>query len=244
MDLVKVNANEPVLREAFQARQPSNLRPIGRQAGFRRKQGSAMSAWLVRLFDIAISLMALLFLAPALILVGTIVTLQDGGPVFYGQNRIGRGGKEFKCFKFRSMSVDADARLKRLLAEDPAARAEWERDHKLRDDPRITRFGQFIRKTSLDEFPQLWNVLKGEMSLVGPRPIVRAEVIKYGRSFHKYTSVKPGITGLWQVAGRNDVTYFRRVAMDRLFARKRTVVIYLAILCLTIPAVLLQRGSY
>jgi lipopolysaccharide/colanic/teichoic acid biosynthesis glycosyltransferase len=214
--------------------------PVGKLPPEKRR----LSQFIVRLADIAISLAALLFLAPALIAVAIGVKLQDGGPIFYGQSRIGLDGKLFKCFKFRSMLVDADARLKQLLESSYSARLEWETDHKLKDDPRITTFGRFIRKTSLDEFPQLWNVLRGDMSLVGPRPIVNAEVVKYGRSFRNYISVKPGITGLWQVAGRNDVTYFRRVAMDRLFARKKSVGIYFSILCMTVPAVLLQRGSY
>lgn len=198
----------------------------------------------IRLLDIIIASTALVVLAPALGLVALIVWMQDNGPIFFVQDRIGLNGRNFKCFKFRSMHIDADRLLNRLLQIDPMAMAEWEADHKLRQDPRVTPLGRFLRKTSLDEFPQLLNVLRGDMSLVGPRPIIKAEVRKYGSSFSHYASVVPGITGLWQVMGRNDVTYKRRVAMDRLFARRRSIRLYLFILIMTIPAVLTQRGSY
>jgi len=198
----------------------------------------------IRALDILISLFALVFFAPVLIPVGLMVKMQDGGSIFFGQSRIGYGGRDFTCYKFRSMLTDADVRLKNLLATDAVARAEWIRDHKLKNDPRITSFGRFIRKTSLDEFPQLWNVLRGDMSLVGPRPIVQEEICKYGRTFVRYASVKPGITGLWQVSGRSNVSYSRRVAMDRLYCRRRNTALYLYILAITIPTILTQRGSY
>lgn len=198
----------------------------------------------IRILDIVFSLLALVLLAPALGLIALVVRFQDNGPVFFVQNRIGINGRNFKCYKFRSMHVEADRLLNRLLQIDPSALKEWEADHKLRNDPRVTPLGRFLRKTSLDEFPQLFNVLRGDMSLVGPRPIIQAEVRKYGSSFGHYTSVLPGITGLWQVMGRNDVTYKRRVAMDRLFARRRSLRLYLYILIVTVPAVLLQKGSY
>jgi lipopolysaccharide/colanic/teichoic acid biosynthesis glycosyltransferase len=142
------------------------------------------------------------------------------------------------------MLVDSDARLRQLLAESPEARAEWERDHKLRNDPRITALGSFLRRSSLDELPQLFNVLTGEMSLVGPRPIVTAEVKRYGRRFGHYCSVRPGITGLWQVSGRNDVSYRRRVAIDTCYAQRQSLALDLRILVATIPSVLLRKGSY
>lgn len=198
----------------------------------------------IRILDILISVTALLFLMPALIVVAILVKLQDRGPILFKHARIGLNGREFKCLKFRSMYVKADELLSQLLLTDPTAYAEWQADHKLRNDPRVTPLGKFMRKSSLDEFPQLMNVIKGEMSLVGPRPIIKAEITKYGRSFGQYTSVTPGITGLWQVMGRNDVTYRRRVAMDRLFARKKSLRLYIVILVMTIPAVLAQRGSY
>jgi exopolysaccharide production protein ExoY len=141
------------------------------------------------------------------------------------------------------MVVDADERLAAVLAASPEARREWERDHKLREDPRITPFGAFLRRSSLDELPQLFNVLRGEMSIVGPRPIVAKEVIRYGARLAWYCHVRPGITGLWQVSGRNDVAYRRRVAMDILYARNKTVWLDIKILFLTIPAVLTAKGA-
>jgi lipopolysaccharide/colanic/teichoic acid biosynthesis glycosyltransferase len=202
------------------------------------------SDFIIRLSDVIISLLAMLAFLPGLVLVALLVRVQDGGPSIYGQRRIGLGGREFRCMKFRSMHVNSDEILAKLLKEDKCALAEWEADRKLRQDPRITRLGKFLRKSSIDELPQLFNVLRGEMSLVGPRPIVRSEIQKYGTSFDHYVSVIPGITGLWQVMGRNNVTYRRRVALDRLYVRKRSLGLYYKILFMTIPAVLFQRGSY
>ena len=175
--------------------------------------------------------------------IAVLIALQDGGPVFFAHRRLGYGGQSFPCMKFRSMAVDAEARLTKLLAENPEARAEWARDHKLKNDPRITPLGAFLRKSSLDELPQLFNVLRGEMRFVG-RPIVQSEVARYGRRFMHYCSVRPGITGLWQVSGRNDVSYRRRVAIDTIYAKARTVKLDLIILVMTVPAILLKRGSY
>jgi Undecaprenyl-phosphate galactose phosphotransferase WbaP len=194
--------------------------------------------------NFVVTLVALVFLAPLMIFVALAVYLQDGGKAVFAHRRIGRDGRHFYCLKFRSMAVDAEQRLAELLARDPAARAEWEKDHKLRHDPRVTRLGAFLRKTSLDELPQLFNVLRGEMSLVGPRPIVDGEVDKYGRRFRHYCAVKPGITGLWQVSGRNDTSYRTRVALDCLYAKRRNVALDTAVLARTVPAVLMRRGSY
>jgi exopolysaccharide production protein ExoY len=199
-------------------------------------------AW--RATDVVISAAALVFLAPLMLLIAAIVYLSDPGPIFFGHRRLGRGGRVFRCWKFRSMVVDAQEQLARLLASDPEARAEWERDHKLRQDPRITRIGSFIRRTSIDELPQLWNVLIGQMSLVGPRPIVQDEAARYGRYFTDYCSVTPGITGLWQVSGRNDVSYRRRVALDVAYSRSQSFKLDLTILALTVPRVILAKGSY
>lgn len=199
---------------------------------------------LTEAMNIVIALVALVFLAPVMLGVALAIFAQDGAPIVFAHRRIGRGGRYFHCLKFRSMAVDAEQRLAALLANDPVARAEWEKDHKLRNDPRVTRLGAFLRKTSLDELPQLFNVLRGEMSLVGPRPIVDAEVAKYGRRFKDYCAVKPGITGLWQVSGRNDVSYRARVAMDCVYARQRNVVMDGLIIAATVPAVLARRGSY
>ncbi|MBY8829730.1 sugar transferase [Hephaestia mangrovi] len=198
----------------------------------------------VRLCDITIAMMAIFLLAPVLIVVTLAVIVGGGsGPILFRHARIGRDGNVFYCLKFRTMQKDAEARLEHLLASSPAHREEWERDHKLRRDPRITVVGRFLRVTSLDELPQLWNVVIGEMSLVGPRPITEAEIHRYRRYFADYARVRPGITGLWQISGRNDVNYRRRVAMDVTYARSTSLGLYLRILVLTVPAVLLARGS-
>jgi lipopolysaccharide/colanic/teichoic acid biosynthesis glycosyltransferase len=194
--------------------------------------------------DVMIAGCGLVFLMPLLLVVAILIKLQDGGPIFFAQPRLGRAGRMFNCWKLRTMVVDAQARLDDLLSRDPAARREWERDHKLKSDPRITALGSFLRKSSIDELPQLINVLLGEMSIVGPRPIVRAEIPRYARRFEHYCSVKPGLTGLWQVSGRNNTTYRRRVAMDSLYARRRTLMMDVAIILATVPAVLQSRGSY
>lgn len=198
----------------------------------------------LRVVDFAISAAALVILAPLLFLIALFVFAANPGPVFFRQSRVGRYGRMFNCYKFRTMATDAEVRLDKLLAEDPAARAEWEKDHKLRKDPRIVGIGNFLRKSSLDELPQLFNVLKGEMSLVGPRPIVSAEKEKYGRYITHYCLVRPGITGLWQVSGRNDVSYRRRVAYDVVFATKGSMSDYFKILVMTVPSVLASKGSY
>ncbi len=199
---------------------------------------------LITFLNLLVATAALLFLLPVMLAIGVAVFAQDGGPVLFAHRRIGRDGRAFHCLKFRSMAVDAEQRLATLLATDPDARAEWEADHKLRRDPRVTQLGAFLRKTSLDELPQLLNVLRGDMSMVGPRPIVEAEVAKYGHRFQTYCAVKPGITGLWQVSGRNDVSYRTRVALDCVYARRRNVGLDAYIIAVTVPAVLLRRGSY
>jgi exopolysaccharide production protein ExoY len=200
--------------------------------------------WAMTFIDMSVAFVAILLLLPVLVLITAAIFVTDGRPIIFAHKRIGRYGRQFPCLKFRSMSRDADKRLAHLLATDPAAREEWDRDHKLRNDPRITKLGNFLRKTSLDELPQLFNVLRGEMSLVGPRPIVLGEVPRYGRYFNEYCSVKPGITGLWQVSGRNDVSYRRRVAMDVMYTRNRSTVTNVWILIATVPSVLASRGSY
>jgi len=197
-----------------------------------------------RVFDVVVSLALLIFLAPFNLLIVLAVYLEDGGPVLFAQSRLGFAGKSFRCLKFRSMGVDAQVRLAALLGNSAAARAEWERGHKLKADPRITLVGGILRKLSLDEIPQLLNVLAGDMSLVGPRPIVQAEVWRYGPRFKHYCSVRPGLTGLWQVSGRSDASYRSRVAMDVVYARKRGFLLDLKILAATVPAVIFGRGSY
>ena len=194
--------------------------------------------------DVAIAAAALLFFAPLILVVALMVMAERSGPVLFAHPRIGRDGRRFHVLKFRSMCVDADRRLAEHLAADPEAAREWARDHKLRHDPRITSVGRFLRASSLDELPQILNVLRGDMSIVGPRPIVEAEVAKYGRFFPTYCSVRPGITGVWQVSGRNDVSYRRRVAMDVVYARRKSVALDVRLMLATVPAVLARRGSY
>ena len=197
-----------------------------------------------RVIDIAIALIAIIFAAPLLAAIALLVWSHDGGGPVFSQQRIGYGGRRFRCFKFRTMVVDAEARLAALLDCSPEARREWAADHKLRADPRITPLGGFLRRSSLDELPQLFNILAGDMSVVGPRPIVQAEICRYGHYFSSYCSVRPGLTGLWQVNGRNDVSYRQRVAFDVLYARRRSTRLNLAIILQTAPAVLLRRGCY
>lgn len=197
-----------------------------------------------RVFDIVLSSIFLIGLAPVMLATALAIYLEDGGVVLFSQSRLGFAGKSFRCFKFRSMCIDAEARLGALLDASPSARTQWEQDHKLKVDPRITHVGAFIRKYSLDELPQLLNVLAGDMTLVGPRPIIQAEVWRYGRRFGHYCAVKPGLTGLWQVSGRSDASYRARVAMDVVYAKRRGPLLDLKILLATIPAVLSSRGSY
>lgn len=196
-----------------------------------------------QLLDAAIAFIALVALAPLYLLVALCVSLTSRGPVLFRHRRIGKGGRSFDCLKFRTMVEDSAERLAELLARDPAARAEWEATHKLRNDPRITPLGAFLRQSSLDELPQLFNVLLGEMSLVGPRPIVAGEVHRYGYRFRHYCSVRPGLTGLWQVMGRSDTDYRTRVAMDVTYVATRSLLFDFKILLATVPAVLLRRGS-
>ncbi len=206
--------------------------------------GAALDGQGRNLFELAFAGMIIVVLSPILLAIMACIWLEDGGPPMFAHSRIGRDGRSFDCLKFRSMRVDASHHLTQHLLLDEAARREWELTHKLRADPRITTTGAFLRKTSLDELPQLLNVVRGEMSLVGPRPIVQAEVARYGRYFDVYCSLRPGITGLWQVSGRSAVSYRRRVAMDVLYARSRCTALYMKVLVMTVPAVLRRRGAY
>jgi undecaprenyl-phosphate galactose phosphotransferase len=185
--------------------------------------GRPLPRLLKRGFDLAAAGLLLLFLAPLMAAIALKLRLADRGPVLFAHARVGRDGTPFRCLKFRSMVPNAKEVLERLLASDPAARAEWERDYKLKDDPRITPFGRLLRRTSLDELPQLLNVVRGDMSLVGPRPVVPAELDRYGEAKVYYLQVRPGLTGLWQVSGRNDVDYERRVSLDAWYVRNWTL---------------------
>jgi undecaprenyl-phosphate galactose phosphotransferase len=196
-----------------------------------------------RALDVGGALTLALVFSPVLLFVG-VAMKRDGGDLLFRHTRIGRNGKPFKVYKFRTMVPNADDVFPALLAANADLREEWLRDHKLRNDPRVTRIGKFLRSTSLDELPQLWNVLKGEMSLVGPRPITRDELCRYGRAQRYYLAVKPGLTGLWQISGRNDCDYRRRVAMDRHYTSNASLLTDLVVLSKTVGVVVGRRGAY
>ncbi|MHA3914940.1 sugar transferase [Halovulum sp. GXIMD14793] len=200
------------------------------------------SAWQKRCLDVILVLMALPLILPILLIIAFLVR-RDGGPAFFGHRRIGRDGKEFTCWKLRSMVPDADRVLAMHLAADPLARLEWSATQKLLHDPRITPLGRFIRRTSIDELPQLWNVLRGEMSLVGPRPVTEDELQRYGRHRATYLSCRPGLTGLWQVSGRNTVSYDERVRMDVAYALGIGLWLDLTIILRTFGEVIHRSGA-
>lgn len=196
-----------------------------------------------RALDIFGVLILSVVFAPVILAVTAWLTA-TGGPVLFRHTRIGQGGKNFTCYKFRTMVANASEVLEELFERQPDLRAEWILHHKLKDDPRVTTIGKLLRSTSLDELPQLWNVLKGDMSLVGPRPIVQEEIFKYGRAIRHYLAVRPGLTGLWQVSGRNDVDYDRRVVMDRIYAMRSCFLLDVRILLRTVLVVTGRRGAY
>ncbi|MGI4955406.1 MAG: undecaprenyl-phosphate galactose phosphotransferase WbaP [Janthinobacterium lividum] len=193
-------------------------------------------------FDVFVAAMLLLFMSPIFLVIMLLVRA-DGGPALFSHTRIGVNGRRFGCLKFRSMVVDSEARLQALLESDPAARAEWQSKQKLRSDPRITRIGKFLRQTSLDELPQLLNILRLDMSLVGPRPIVESEMVHYGQNISYYFEARPGVTGLWQVSGRSDTSYEERVRLDTWYVKNWTLWHDLTILVRTVPAVLMRHGA-
>ena len=197
-----------------------------------------------RELDFITALLALIVLSPLLAITALAVKLDSKGPAIFKQQRLGLHGKTFWIYKFRSMCVNSKEVLEHLLATDPAAKAEWDKEFKLKDDPRITKSGAFLRKTSLDELPQLWNVLRGEMSLVGPRPIVQAEVERYDKFIKEYYSVLPGITGMWQTSGRSDIDYPERVQMDSWYVHNWSVWLDMVLLWRTVSVVLSHKGAY
>ena len=196
------------------------------------------------IFDYTLTIFGTIAISPILLVVAIWIYKDSSGPVIFKHTRIGKNGKPFSCYKFRSMCVDAKEKLEELLANDPEARAEWERDFKLKNDPRITQSGAFLRKTSLDELPQIFNVLRGEMSLVGPRPIIQEELERYGEHAGDYLMVKPGITGMWQVSGRSDIDYAERVSLDSWYVRNWSVWIDILLLWRTVKVVALRKGAY
>ena len=205
---------------------------------------SPVDQWLKVVFDYIVTTLLILLFSPVLLVLYTVVLVSTKGHPLFKQERIGRNAVPFTVYKFRSMHIDAEEKLAELLLTCPISKKEWEENFKLKDDPRITKIGNFLRKTSLDELPQLINVLKGEMSLVGPRPIVENEIKKYGEYFDYFTAVKPGITGLWQVSGRNDIDYDERVHLDVWYTRNWSIELDIQILLQTISVVLLRKGSY
>ena len=198
---------------------------------------------LKRTVDCIGSLVLIIIFSPVLVIIALLIR-RDGGSSIYKQERIGYGGKTFKCYKFRSMVMNSQQRLEEVLATDPKAREEWENDFKLKNDPRITAIGNFLRKTSLDELPQLFNVLQGDMSLVGPRPVVPDELPRYGALTLKYLSARPGMTGLWQVSGRNDVTYRERVSLDCYYIENWKLHTDFVLMLKTVTVIFHGKGAY
>lgn len=197
-----------------------------------------------RIFDLVCTICGGLIILPIIAVVALLVAIDNKGNVIFAHRRIGKDGKEFPCYKFQSMVPNAQEILQDYLAKNPEARKEWEESFKLTNDPRVTKLGGFLRKTSLDELPQLWNVIKGDMSLVGPRPIVRKEIERYGEYFREYSMVLPGITGMWQASGRSDTTYEERVAMDTWYVRNWSVWLDIMYLAKTFTAVIFGKGAY
>jgi exopolysaccharide production protein ExoY len=207
----------------------------------------ALSPWsraIKRTMDVAGASLFLIVFLPMFLAVAAGVRLSSPGTIFYVQTRAGRGGRNFQFYKFRSMQMDSEEVLSSFLDSDSAAKQKWEQFQKVDNDPRITRFGQFIRRTSLDELPQFWNVLKGDMSLVGPRPCMLKQRELYGRHWPAYCAVKPGITGLWQVSGRNKLTYQKRVALDAEYVKFWSVWADFRILAQTVGVVLRAQGAH
>ena len=203
-----------------------------------------INRWIKTIFDYVLTITGTIAILPILIVIALWIYKDSPGPVIFKHRRIGKNGKEFNCYKFRSMCVDAKEKLEQLFKANPEAKAEWEKDFKLKNDPRITKSGSFLRKTSLDELPQIFNVLKGEMSLVGPRPIIRDEMIRYGEYINDYLMVKPGITGMWQVSGRSDTDYKQRVQLDSWYVRNWSIWLDTMLLWRTGKIVLQCKGAY
>jgi Undecaprenyl-phosphate galactose phosphotransferase WbaP len=196
-----------------------------------------------RLMDTVLAGLGVLVFSPLLLVLAVLVKLTSRGPVLFGHRRLGEGGTPIRVYKFRSMVVDAEVRLQEVLAADPSLRAEYEATYKLKQDPRVTRLGRWLRRTSMDELPQLFNVLRGDLSLVGPRPIVADEIAKYGSASAVILRVRPGVTGLWQVSGRSDVDYGERVRLDMEYITHWSLWLDLRILAATLPAVLRRKGA-
>jgi exopolysaccharide production protein ExoY len=220
----------------------ADIQPSGRVAA--RDLPQPLGGGVKRAIDILLSAIAIILLSPLLIGLAFLVQASSPGPILYGHNRVGFGGKTFKCWKFRSMVTNGDVVLANHLRKNVAANSEWCETQKLRLDPRVTPLGRILRKLSLDELPQLFNIFLGDMSIVGPRPIVTDEVRRYGPSLGHYLRTRPGLTGMWQISGRSDVGYRQRVLLDRFYVCNWSVLKDVAIIIRTVPAVLWSRGSY
>jgi len=204
----------------------------------------AWNLWIKRFMDLVIVIFGGILISPFLLIIALLIKISSPGSVLYGHKRLGMNGKHFTAYKFRSMVMDAQERLQKLLESDPEIKKEWEKNHKLQNDPRVTAIGRFLRRTSFDEFPQLINILKGEMSLVGPRPIVDEEVSRYGEDFNRIFSVKPGMTGMWQVSGRSQTDYADRILYDTYYLQSWSVWLDMWILFMTFGTVIRGRGAY
>jgi undecaprenyl-phosphate galactose phosphotransferase len=219
---------------------PSSARLTDEIIGPTRLQAAAKRA-----FDVLATALVFVMFLPIMLLIGVCIAITTRGKVFYGQTRVGRGGREFTIYKFRSMVLNSDEVLKQLLDSDPQANEQWQHEFKLKDDPRITRIGRLIRRTSLDELPQLWNVLRGDMSLVGPRPVLREELdLHYKSAMAHYLSVSPGLTGLWQVSGRNDLSYEQRVELDKHYVESWSLATDMLIMLRTAGVMFGCTGAY
>lgn len=198
-----------------------------------------------RIFDVIFSVSALTICLPIYLIIAAAILLTSKGEVFFTQERIGRGGQIFKCLKFRTMYTDAEKRLHTILQKDQNLKNEWEKQRKLKNDPRITPIGTFLRKTSLDELPQFWNVLKGDLSVVGPRPVVHEEIVNhYGMKAAKILSIRPGMTGIWQVSGRSDTCYTTRIKLDEKYVDNHSISLDLKLIMKTIPKMINTKGAY
>lgn len=202
------------------------------------------SQWFKRALDLLVAVIGGVLISPLLLTIAVLIKLDSPGPALYGHRRVGAADKHFLCWKFRTMHPDAERLLDKYLQDSPVLRAEWEQKQKLHDDPRVTRIGRFLRRSSLDELPQLWNVLRGEMSLTGPRPIADVEIPKYGKYYELYKRIRPGMSGLWQISGRSNIGYEKRVAMDYSYVRNWSVWLDIVILIRTVGIVIHGRGAF
>ncbi|HBE18928.1 MAG TPA: galactosyl-1-phosphate transferase [Cyanobacteria bacterium UBA11149] len=237
--LISVKVLRAFVKRGFQT-------PLPRSRPHSLSQSRLDGNFAKRLFDVAFSLSVLILFSPVYLLLALLISISSPGPIFYIQERVGKDYKPFGCLKFRTMVENADEILLDIMASSPDLRQEFADNFKLKQDPRITKIGRFLRLTSLDEFPQFWNVLKGDMSVVGPRPLVPEELPKYGRYMDKVLTIRPGITGLWQVSGRNDIPYERRVQMDVYYVNSRNFWIDLWVVMKTIGVIVFpnNNGAY